>query len=126
MENVLEVDYLDEKTFARLAAGKARTGRDIVRSTYRLAYTDNPDGQWQGYTDGADPARAWGVSEWAHRAGQGAHFDWAVANALLPENASDATTVPNPENLDRIERSGAEDDIGEVAAGLHEIQTAMD
>ncbi len=126
MQNVLEVDYLDEKTFARLAAGRARAGRDIVRNTYRLNYTQNPDGQWQGYTDGADPARAWGVSEWAHRAGQASHFDWAVANALLPAEASAATPVNNPENLDRIERSGSVDEIGAIAGGLHEIQMAMD
>lgn len=126
MQNVLEVDFLDEKTFARLASSKARAGRDIVRGTYRLNYTQDPDGQWQGYTDGADPARAWGVSEWAHRAGQGAYFDWAVANALLPEDAGAATPVNSPENLDRIERSGAVDDIGAIAGGLHEIQTAMD
>ncbi|MCF7675315.1 MAG: hypothetical protein K9M97_08215 [Akkermansiaceae bacterium] len=126
MENVLEVDFLDEKTFAKLAAGRARTGRDIVRETYRLAYTQDPDGQWQGYTDSADPARAWGVSEWAHRTGQAAYFDWAVANAVLPEDAGAATPVENPENLDRIERLGAMDEIGEIAGGLHEIQTAMD
>lgn len=126
MQNVLEVDFLDEKTFARLAAERARAGRDIVRDTYRLKYTQNPDGQWQGYTDGADPARAWGVSEWAHRAGQASHFDWAVANALLPAEAGAATPVTNPENLDRIERSGAIDEIGAIAGGLHEIQVAMD
>jgi len=122
MQNVLEVDFLDEKSFAKLAASKARAGRDIVRGTYRLNYTQNPDGQWQGYTDGADPARAWGVSEWAHRAGQAAWFDCAVANALLPENS----TATNPENLDRLERSAAVDEIGEIAGGLHEIQVAMD
>jgi hypothetical protein len=126
MQNVLEVDYLDEKTFAKLAAGRARAGRDIVRGTYRLNFTQDPSGQWQGYTDSADPARAWGVSEWAHRAGQGAYFDWAVANAILPEEAGSATPVENPENLDRIERSGAIDEIGEIAGGLYEIQTAMD
>ncbi|MGY8642298.1 MAG: hypothetical protein ACKVJU_14545 [Verrucomicrobiales bacterium] len=126
MQNVLEVDFLDEKTFARLAAGKARAGRDIVRGTYRLNYTQDPDGQWQGYTDAADPARAWGVSEWAHRAGQGAYFDWAVANALLPDEAGDATPVDDPENLDRIDRHAAEDEISEITGGLHEIQLAMD
>lgn len=122
MQNVLEVDYLDEKSFAKLAASKARAGRDIVRGTYRLNYTQNPDGQWQGYTDGADPARAWGVSEWAHRAGQAAWFDIAVANAILPDQAAGN----NPENLDNLERSAAVDEIGEIAGGLHEIQVAMD
>jgi hypothetical protein len=126
MDNVLEVDFLDEKTFARLAAGKARAGRDIVRATYRLNYTQDPDGQWQGYTDGADPARAWGVSEWGHRAGQAAYFDWAVANAILPAQAADATPIATPENLDRLDRLGAIDEIGEVAGGLHEIQISMD
>ncbi len=126
MQNVLEVDFLDEKTFAQLAAGKARAGRDIVRNTYRLHYTQDPDGQWQGYTDGADPARAWGVSEWATRSGQAALFDWAVANAILPGEAASATPVGNPENLDRIERLGAVAEIGEVAGGLYEIQVAMD
>jgi hypothetical protein len=122
MQNVLEVDFLDEKTFARLAAAKARAGRDIVRGTYRLRYTQNPAGQWQGYTDGADPARAWGVSEWAHRAGQAAWFDTAVANALLPEQAPGN----NPDNLDLIERSAAVDEIAEIVGGLYEIQVAMD
>jgi hypothetical protein len=126
LQNVLEVDFLDEKTFAKLAAGKARAGLDTVRGTYRLNYTQEPDGQWQGYTDGADPARAWGVSEWAHRSGQGAYFDWAVANAILPEDAGDATPVENPENLDRLQRSAAESEIGEVASVFYQIQVAMD
>lgn len=132
MQNVLEVDYLDEKTFAKLAAGKARAGRDIVRGTYRLHYTSNPDGQWQGYTDSADPSRAWGVSEWGMRAGQGAYFDWAVANALLPDDASESLREDfdddslAAENLDAIERSAAESEIGEVASGLFEIQNALD
>ena len=125
MENVLEVDYLDEKTFAKLAASKAQAGVDIVRGTYRLHYTQDPDGQWQGYTDGADPARAWGVSEWAHRAGQGALFDWAIANALLPAEAEDAAIVENPENLDRLERSIATDEISLITSGLVEIQGAL-
>ncbi|MGI9241893.1 MAG: hypothetical protein ACR2RV_13905, partial [Verrucomicrobiales bacterium] len=118
MSNVIETDYLDEKTFARLAAGKARAGRDIVRATYRLNYTQDSDGQWQGYTDSADPARAWGVSEWGHRASQGAYFDWAVANALMPD--------VDAENLDRIDRQGAVAEIEEIAGGLYEIQSALD
>jgi hypothetical protein len=132
MENVLEVDFLDEKTFAALAAGKAKAGRDIVRGTYRLHYTQDPDGQWQGYTDGADPARAWGVSEWAHRAGQGAYFDWAVANAILPESATETLQTDfsdhelRAENIARIERSAAQDEISQIVAGFYEIQVALD
>ena len=122
MQNVIEADYLDERTFARLAAGKARAGRDIVRNTYRVHYTQDPDGQWQGYEDGVDKARAWGVSEWAHRAGQGAYFDWAVANALLPV-LSPTNTL---ENLDRIDRLSTQDEVAEIAGSLYEIELAMD
>ncbi|MGJ8640236.1 MAG: hypothetical protein ACSHYA_12675 [Opitutaceae bacterium] len=132
MQNVLEVDFLDEKTFAQLAASKARAGRDIVRGTYRLHYTQDPDGQWQGYTDTVDPARAWGVSEWATRAGQGAYFDWAVANAILPEDAT-ATLQEDfsdeelhAANLARLERSTVESEISEIIGGFYEIQVAMD
>lgn len=94
LDNVIEADYLDEQTFARIAAAKARAGMEIVAATYREAYTEDPAGQWQGYTDTADPARAWGVTEWSTRAGQGAYFDWIVGNALVPgEPADSGTTV---------------------------------
>ena len=126
LQNVLEVDYLDERTFAKLAAGRAQAGRDIVRGTYRLNYTQDPDGQWQGYTDATNPARAWGVSEWAHRSGFGAYVDWAVGNAILPDDAADGSPLDAPENLDQIERLGALDEITMVSDGLYEIQVAMD
>ncbi len=80
----VQVDYFDERRFAKAAAAKARTGAEIVSLTYRAAYTEDPSGQYQGYLD-ANTNRAWGVSEWANRAGQGAYFDWVTANALVPE-----------------------------------------
>ncbi len=132
LQNVIEADYLDELSFARLAGERARAGRDIVQATYRLEYTADPDGQWQGYTDLANPARAWGVSEWAQRAGQGAWFDWAVANALLPESAGETLQDDfdddslAAENLDRIERRSARAEIGSLAATLMEIQHDID
>ena len=76
------VDFLDERKFAKTAAAKARTGAEIVNLTYRQNYVEDPEGQYQGYRDD-DPERAWGLSEWASRAGQGAYFDWVVGNALL-------------------------------------------
>jgi len=80
------VDYLDERKFASIAAARAKTGAEILDLTYRKLYTDDPAGQWQGYKDTyAD--RAWGVDEWARRAGQAAFFDWVTANAILPEKA---------------------------------------
>jgi hypothetical protein len=59
----VEVDYLDERKFARAAAAKAKTGAELVDLTYRLNYVDDPAGQYQGYKD-TDASRAWGLSEW--------------------------------------------------------------
>jgi hypothetical protein len=94
------VDYLDERKFAAAAAARARTGAEIVDLTYRNAYVADPGGQWQGYKD-ADAARGWGVDEWARRAGQGAYFEWAVANALLPAVDADPTHV----GIRRVDRT---------------------
>ena len=52
----VEVDYLDERKFARAAAAKAKTGAEIVDLTYRDSYVDDPAGQFQGYKD-TDPER---------------------------------------------------------------------
>jgi FG-GAP repeat len=84
----VSVDFLDERKFAQAAAAKARAGAEIVNLTYRREYVEDPEGQYQGYLDD-DPDRAWGVSEWASRAGQGAFFDWVVGNALLPAQDND-------------------------------------
>ena len=97
----VQVNFADEQAFAHVAAGKAQTGANIVEKTYESAYVDDPSGQYQGYED-TDTNRAWGLSEWARRAGQGAYFDWVTVNALLPAvytgtntglNLVDRTTV---------------------------------
>lgn len=75
-----------------MAAAKAKAGAEIVVLTHRSKYVDNPEGQYQGYKD-TDSDRAWGVTEWARRAGQGAYFDWLTANAILP------STDPNPNHV---------------------------
>lgn len=100
---VVETDFLDEVTFSRAASAKARAGLEIVRNTYRLRYEQDANGQWQGYGD-TDPARAWGVAEWATRAYQGTYFDWVVANSLMPyveqlrysRRGADGTTLTYP------------------------------
>ena len=90
--NTTMVDYLDERKFASLAAARAQVGAETVDLTYAKYYTANPAGQWQGYKDGyAD--RAWGVDEWARRAGQGAFFDWVTANAILPAAPQEGETA---------------------------------
>ena len=131
LDNVIPADYLDEKSFARIAAAKARTGLEIIRATYREAYVADPQGQWQGYTDSADPARAWGVSEWGKRAGQAALFDWMVGNALVPANADQAASeetsqATEVENLDRIDRMANRAELGAIASSLYGIQKTLD
>lgn len=94
LSTVIPVDFYDERKFAAAAAARAKTGADIVSLTYRQRYSADPDGQWQGYGD-TDPDRAWGVEQWARRAGQAALLDWAVGNALLPAtSANRGDSVP--------------------------------
>jgi len=117
---VMDVDYLDERKFAEAAAAKAKVGSELVNLTYRARYVENPEGQWQGYKD-TDTDRAWGVSGWGRRACQGALFDWATANALLP--AKDE----NPEHtgLKKIDRTSVHE-ILEIAGQARHMQKQFD
>ncbi len=99
---VMDVDYFDERKFAETAAAKAKTGREIVNLTYRSKYVEDPDGQWQGYTD-TYQNRAWGLEGWGRRTATGALFDWAVANAILPSSVAFKLTQAD---MNRLERDG--------------------
>ena len=114
------VDYQEEQKFVRLAAAKARTGAEIINLTYRDRYTENPDGQWQGYRD-TNRERAWGVADWGHRAGQAAYLDWVLGNALLPEAAPRAP-IAGVRPVDR----GTQPDFSEIAGAFERIQSEVD
>ena len=116
---VIPVDYLDERKFADVAAAKAQAGAQILSLTYRSKYVADPRGQWQGYLD-TDPSQAWGVDEWARRAGQGAFFDWVTANALLP------AVHPNTNytGIQKVDRTTVTD-ITTIAANFVAIQDPM-
>ncbi len=120
LDVVIAVDFLDERKFADAAAARAKAGAEIVNLTYRSRYVEDPDGQWQGYTD-TNVDRAWGVDGWARRAGQGAYFDWITANALLP--AED----PNPAHsgIQKVDRTTVTA-IHSVAVQLGKIQATQD
>ncbi len=115
----IKVDYLDERKFALAAAYKAAAGTEIVGLTYRLNYVESPNGQWQGYSD-TDPQRAWGVDEWATRAGLGAYLDWAMANALLPSVDPD----PTHRGIDRIDRTTVKE-LRDIAVQFAKIQQTI-
>lgn len=117
---VLKVDFLDERKFAQTAAAKAKAGAEIVNLTYRARYVEEPTAQWQGYTD-SNPDRAWGVQEWARRAGQGAYFDWVTANALLPSQHPNQTL----QGIQKVDRT-VNSDIAVISANLNAIQSTLD
>jgi hypothetical protein len=114
----VEVDYMDERRFAKAAAAKAGTGAEIVNLTYRWNYVEDPEGQWQGYKDD-NAARAWGVDGWSRRAGQGALFDWLVGNAILPPE----DTVN--EGIAKVDRTTVVE-LREVASQYAAVQAEVD
>ncbi|MBP9143728.1 MAG: hypothetical protein KBI44_04515 [Thermoanaerobaculia bacterium] len=116
----IQVDFLDERKFARAAAMKARAGAEIVNLTYRSSYVEDPAGQWQGYKD-TDPDRAWGLSEWSKRAGQGAYFDWVVGNAILPAEDPDPAHV----GIQKVDRKTVKE-LAEILTQAQSIQLKVD
>jgi hypothetical protein len=113
----VSVDYYDERKFAQAAAARARTGAEIVNQTYRYAYTEDPQGQWQGYQDSITN-RAWGMAEWGSRAGQGALLDWFTANALLP-------TVSSNTGIQKVDRTSVTE-LRDIAAAFQDVQDQVD
>ncbi|MDY7095569.1 MAG: hypothetical protein SX243_21545 [Acidobacteriota bacterium] len=116
----VQVDFFDERQFAATAASKAQVGAEIVDLTYRARYVEDPSGQWQGYKD-SDADRAWGLSEWGRRAGQGAYFDWVVGNAILPEEDAD----PDHVGIQKVDRTTVEE-LDEIVGHFADIQTQLD
>ena len=117
---VFEVDFLDERKFAQVAAAKARAGTEIVDLTYRVQYVADPESQWQGYID-SDRKRSWGVEGWARRAGQGAYFDWVTANALIPSQHPNSSFT----GLRKVDRTTVTD-IAAISANLSSIQQTFE
>jgi hypothetical protein len=116
----IQVDFLDERKFAKAAAMKARAGAEIVDLTYRSSYVEDPAGQWQGYKD-TDNDRSWGLAEWGKRSGQGAYFDWVVGNSILP--AED----PNPDHvgIQKVDRRTVKE-LAEIVTQAQSIQAKVD
>ncbi len=116
----VSVDYLDERKFAAAAAARAQTGAEIVNLTFRSGYLEIPAKPWQTQPD-ADANRAWGLDDWASRAGQGALFDWVVGNAILP----DVDSNPNHTGIQKIERANIRE-LPEISEAYRQIQDQVD
>ncbi len=89
------VDYNFEAKFAEAAVGLARSGAEIVGRVHRKVYDAGGDGMLDGYRD-VYTNRAWGLGEWAGRAGQANLYNWLAINAILPYQAPDATNAYQP------------------------------
>lgn len=123
----VSTDFFDEQKFAETAAARARTGAEIVKRTFREQYAEDP-GPAATYTD-PNTSRAWGLSEWASRAGQAALYDWAVANSLMWDTLTNLTqvdrTAGEPEGIQKIDRASTPE-LAEITANLREIQAQID
>lgn len=117
---VLDVDYLDERAFAKTAAARAQCGAQLVDLVYRQAYTENPNGQWQGYRD-TNTDRAWGVLETAQRTGTAALCDWLTANAMLKGEETD----PAKTGIRKVDRTTV-GELSLIAAQAAAIQSKLD
>ncbi len=141
----VQVGFLYERKFATAAAAKARTGAAIASLTYRDQYTSSPASQQGGFPDPIDAdltcgafgcngglhkgqacsvdsdcvARAWGLADNARRAGQGAYFDWLVANSLLP------TEDTINQGIQKIDRTTVHE-LREISGSYTEIQSILD
>jgi len=121
-------DFFDEQKFAEAAAAKARTGVEIISRTYRKVYSEEPTTRWSGYHD-SNTNRAWGLDGWASRAGQGALYDWAVANSLLLDELTNMIQVGGadrpPEGIQKIDRTTVPE-LAEIADALVQVQQQID
>jgi hypothetical protein len=102
------VDFQDERKFAAAAGNLVNTAQQVVALTYRRDYKDDPASGWTHFRDRTATntqtgvTRKWGLKEEISRSTQGALFNWAVANAVLPDvdnyhtgiQKIDRTTVP--------------------------------
>ncbi|MCH9021491.1 MAG: hypothetical protein IID32_01860 [Planctomycetes bacterium] len=112
------VGFEYERKFAAAAAAKARTGVAITNLVFRQRFNADP-AQQDGYSDD-DPQRAWGVVDWARRAGQAAYFDWMLANALLDDDDEDHEEG----SIEKIDRTTVTE-LDAIASSFQEIQGTL-
>ena len=124
----VSTDYFDEQKFAETAAARARAGAEIVKQTFRQRYSEDPTGRWPGYAD-SNTNRAWGIGEWASRAGQAAYYDWAVANSLMLDRLTNMVQVGGsdqpPEGIQKIDRASTPE-LSEIPKTFQAIQSEVD
>lgn len=122
----VQVDYQDERKFAAAAAALARSGAQIFDLTWRRDYVPGEDAGWEWLAASRENSqrgttRYWGADHWASRVMQGAYFNWAVGNAILPAVDPD----PSREGIQKVDRKTVAE-LGELSSTAGALQTALD
>jgi hypothetical protein len=124
----VSVDYQDERKFAAAAAALTRAGRQVFDLTWRKDFVAGDDAGWEHF--GSERTnksrippvtRKWGVDHWATRVGQGAYFNWAFGNAILPA----VDTNLSHEGIQKVDRTTVPE-LKELATMADDLQTALD
>lgn len=103
----LTVDFQDERKFVAAGVSLARTSQQLCDLVYRKNYQDDSGSGWSQFADSTDH---WGLDDTVSRSTQGALFNWAMGNALLPAEDNyhtgvqkiDRTTVPEFAELEAL------------------------
>ena len=120
--NPVNIGYYDENKCAESAAALARTGTEILRRVRRKGYAECDDSVFPGLYD-SNTNRAWGVGEWAARAGEGAYMNWVLANSMLPAGQDFADMTEGMlTNITRETASG----LGALKAAYSAVQQEID
>lgn len=122
----VQVDYYDERKFARAASGVAAATKQVIVLTHRQLYKDDPAAGWSHYRDGkvnsqTNSVRHFGLDEWVSRSTQGALFHWMVGNAILPEK----DTNPNHTGVQIIDRTTVPE-LSEIVTAAASFQASID
>jgi len=120
------VDYKDERKFAQAAAALGRTSKQIAANTWRQLYSEDAADGWSHLRDGkfnsaTGTARHQGLDEWISRGAQAAYYNWALANAILPDRETD----PNKSGIQIIDRTTVPE-LDEIAGAANSLQTTAD
>ncbi len=110
------VGFQSVRSMAVAMAARARAVGRIVDLTFRRDYREDVD---TPLVD-TDPARAWGLADWARRGSVGAYLDWAALNHLLP-----VPEAGTPDEVESVHRQRV-DEVLILASAVHEMQERVD
>lgn len=124
----VQVNYQNERKFAAAASSLARAGSHILDLTWRKDYVPGGDDGWESLSQTATnttrqvpTTRHWGVDQWASRTMQGAYFNWAIGNSILPAIDPD----PTHEGIQKVDRTTVPE-LLELPETAQAIQLTLD